>query len=350
MSDKKSVTFIDLFAGIGAFHQGLHNQGAECVFASEWDANCRATYEENLREFSPAVFNLGPGHNSDGELFSNNFAGDITKVNPDNIATHDILCAGFPCQPFSISGKKKGFSDTRGTVFFNVMEIVKVKQPTIVFLENVKHLIHHDGGNTLKVILQELEDAGYTTSWKLLNAKDFGLAQNRERIIIIGSKGAKFDFSQVETIPQKTIRDILDDSGEFEHLDREEYTLLPQELWKTQASGLIFCGYRNKAIRKAGTRPNTEHLSRVHKQPNRIYHVDGTHPTLPSQETSGRFWIYDGDSVRKLTLDEAYKLQGFPKSFRKNPNISAAYNQIGNSAAIPMIEAIYKQLKEQFNL
>lgn len=350
MADKSKVTFIDLFAGIGAFHQGLHSQGAECVFASEWDANCRVTYEENLKSISPEVFSLGSGNSSDGELFSSNFAGDITKVEPKSIADHDILCAGFPCQPFSISGKKQGFNDTRGTVFFNVMEIVKAKQPKIVFLENVKHLIHHDGGNTLKVILQELESAGYTTSWKLLNAKDFGLAQNRERIIIIASKGKKFDFSKVETIPQQTLREILDDEGDFEFLNTEDYTILPEEVWKEQASGLIFCGYRNKAIRKAGTRPNTEHLSRVHKQPNRIYHVNGTHPTLPSQETSGRFWIYDGERVRKLTLDEAYKLQGFPKSFKKNPNVSAAYNQIGNSAAIPMIEAIYRQLKEQFEL
>ena len=127
-----------------------------------------------MRGFSPDIFDLGSVNSSDGELFSTRFAGDITKVEPASIPSHDILCAGFPCQPFSISGKKKGFSDTRGTLFFNVMEIVKAKQPKVVFLENVKHLIHHDGGNTLKVILEELEDAGYATSWKLLNAKDFG--------------------------------------------------------------------------------------------------------------------------------------------------------------------------------
>lgn len=347
MEENNKVTFIDLFSGIGAFHQGLHAQGAECVFASEWDSYCRSTYEENFKNISPAVFELRTNNILNEELFSNNFAGDITKIDPSSVVDHDILCAGFPCQPFSISGRKKGFSDTRGTLFFNVMEIVKAKQPKVIFLENVKHLVHHDGGNTLKVILQELEDAGYETSWKLLNAKDFGLSQNRERIIIIGAKSNKFDFSKVERIQQKSIKDILDDVANFEFLDPKDYTLLPEELWKTQASGLIFCGYRNKAIRKAGTRPNTEHLSRVHKQPNRIYHVDGTHPTLPSQETSGRFWIYDGESVRKLTIDEAYKLQGFPKSFKKNSNLSASYNQIGNSAAIPMIEAIYKQIKEQ---
>ena len=103
-------------------------------------------------------------------------------------------------------------------------------------------------------------------------------------------------------------------------------------------------------MRTVGVRPGTEYLSRVHKQPNRIYHINGTHPTLPSQETSGRFWIYDGKIVRKLTVDECYKLQGFPKSFKKNSKLSSCYKQIGNSVAIPMIEAVYKQIKEQYNL
>lgn len=348
MKDTRKVTFIDLFAGIGGFHYALHNQGADCVFASEWEDNCRLTYEQNFKDMSPELFELRPSGDLNDGMFVNNFAGDITKIDPKSVVDHDILCGGFPCQPFSISGKQRGFNDTRGTLFFNVLEIIKAKQPKVVFLENVKHLIHHDGGNTLRVILEELENAGYKTSWKLLNAKDFGLAQNRERIIIIGNKDEKFDFSRVKSIPNKTIRDILDKSGNFEYLDKKDYTILPKELWKKQASGLIFCGYRNKTIRKAGTRPNTEHLSRVHKQPNRIYHIDGTHPTLPSQESSGRFWIYDGKKVRKLTIDEAYKLQGFPNTFKKHAKLSAVYNQIGNSVAIPMIEAVYMQIKEQF--
>lgn len=350
MTKNKTVTFIDLFAGIGGFHYALHGQGAECVFASEWEPNCRYTYEENFKNMSPKLFELKPNNGTDLGLFSNNFAGDITKVDPNSIVDHDILCGGFPCQPFSISGHKKGFNDTRGTLFFNVMEIVKAKQPKVVFLENVKHLIHHDGGNTLRVILEELENAGYKTSWKLLNAKDFGLAQNRERLVIIGNKDKRFDFTKIKTIQHKTIRDILDKDGDFEYLDEKDYTILPRELWKKQASGLIFVGYRNKAIRKAGTRPNTEHLSRVHKQPNRIYHIDGTHPTLPSQESSGRFWIYDDNKVRKLTVDEAYKLQGFPSTFKKHHKLSSVYNQIGNSVAIPMIEAVYSQIKEQYAL
>ncbi|MDE8035287.1 DNA (cytosine-5-)-methyltransferase [Actinobacillus equuli subsp. equuli] len=330
------LKFIDLFAGIGGFHQALHNQGAKCVFAAEWDNKCRETYEYNFKKISPKLFEL------------DNFAGDLTQIEPKSIPDHDILCAGFPCQPFSISGKQKGFEDTRGTLFFNVLEIIEAKQPKVVFLENVKHLVHHDNGNTLRVILEKLEELGYLAEWKVLNAKDFGLAQNRERIIIIANKQARFNFKKIKHTQNTIIKDILDTDSNFEYLKEDEYTLLPENLVKEQKSGLIFCGYRNKTIRTSGVRPNTEHLSRVHKQPNRIYHINGTHPTLPSQEASGRFFIYDGKGVRKLTIDECYKLQGFPKSFQKNQNLAACYNQIGNSVAIPMIEAIFSQIKEQY--
>lgn len=335
VTQSPKLTFIDLFAGIGGFHLALHKQGAKCVFASEWDDKARETYQANYQSLDNDLFLQG------------NFVGDITLIDPNTIPQHDILCAGFPCQPFSISGKQKGFNDVRGTLFFNVLEIIQAKQPKVVFLENVKHLVHHDNGNTLKVIIEQLENIGYRTKWQILNAKDFGLAQNRERIIIIASKEHYFDFSKIKTTKHQTIKDILD-HDDFEYLNPDEYTLLDENLWKKQKSGLIFCGYRNKKIRNAGTRPNTEHLSRVHKQPNRIYHIDGTHPTIPSQETSGRFFIYDGKGVRKLSIDECYKLQGFPKSFKKNSQLSACYNQIGNSVAIPMIEAIYQQIVEQY--
>jgi len=118
-------------------------------------------------------------------------------------------------------------------------------------------------------------------------------------------------------------------------------------MWKVQKSGLIFCGHRNKEIRKNGVRANTEHLSRVHKQPNRIYHVNGTHPTIPSQETSGRFWIYDGKTVRKLTLNECFRLQGFPEDFDKISNVGSCYKQIGNAVAVPMIEGVGKEILKQ---
>lgn len=349
-SNGRRSTFIDLFAGIGGFHLALSRQGAECVFAAEWDAECRKVYEDNFKDISPSLFKSEPSLLDKDLSEQPLFAGDITKVDPQTIPDHDILCGGFPCQPFSVSGKQRGFADTRGTLFFNILDIARVKQPKVIFLENVKQLKYHDGGETLKIILQELNNIGYETSWKILNAKDFGTAQNRERIIIVASKEKKFDFSNLEMQKPKILKDILDETGNFEILDSGDYTIIPREFWKKQKSGLIFCGYRNKSIRKAGVRPDTEYLSRVHKQPNRIYHTDGVHPTLPSQESAGRFWIYDGKIVRKLTISECYKLQGFPDDFKKSKSNASCYKQIGNSVAIPMIEAVYKQIKEQYNL
>ncbi len=326
MKKKHKFDFIDLFAGIGGFRFALEELGGRCVFSSEIDSECAKTYEANFGEYP---------------------SGDITKTDPKTIPSHTILCAGFPCQPFSISGKMKGFGDTRGTLFFNILEIVKEKKPKVVFLENVKHLKDHDGKKTLKTIVRSLEELGYKTEWHLLNAKDFGLAQNRERIIIIGSKKDKFDFSKIKKSKSKTINDILENGGNFEYLKPSEYTILPKSQWKKQVSGLIFCGYRNKSIRINGTRPNTEHLSRVHKQPNRIYFVEGTHPTIPSQESAGRFWIYDGQNVRKLTLTECFKLQGFPDDFIKISSPGACYKQIGNAVAVPMIKEVGKRILTQ---
>jgi DNA (cytosine-5)-methyltransferase 1 len=311
--------FIDLFAGIGGFRIALDKLGGTCVFSSEIDEECKKTYLANFGEMPH---------------------GDITKINSYSIPDHDILCAGFPCQPFSICGLKKGFEDTRGTLFFNVMEIIANKRPKAVLLENVKHLLHHDQGKTLKTIIKSLQSEGYFVNWKILNAKDFGLAQNRERIIIIGTLDQNFDFKQINNKAPKKIKDILEAKQGFDFLKPSEYSILDRKLWKLQGSGLIFCGYRNKSIRKVGVRENTEHLSRVHKQPNRIYHVNGTHPTLPSQEVSGRFFIYDNENVRKLSINECFRLQGFPDSFKKISSTGNLYKQIGNSVAVPMIEDI----------
>jgi len=321
-----SFHFIDLFSGIGGIRLGFEKAGGYCVYSSEIEPECVKTYEANFDETPD---------------------GDITKTVYKSIPNHSVICAGFPCQPFSISGKMKGFEDTRGTLFFSILEIVRAKKPEVVFLENVKHLKYHDKGNTLKVIIKALEDEGYFVTWKVLNALDFGVAQNRERIIIIASKKAKFDFNKITLKEHKLIKDILDKKGNFEYLPKSEYTILPKHLWKTQKSGLIFCGHRNRSIRKAGVRPNTEHLSRVHKQPNRIYHIDGTHPTLPSQETSGRFWIYDDKTVRKLTIDECFRLMGFPDSFKRISKNGHLYKQLGNSVCVPMMEALAISVKEQ---
>lgn len=319
-------TFVDLFAGIGGFRIALEKLGGACVFTSEIDSECAKVYSTNFGEYPE---------------------GDIVDIDIKKIPKHDVLCAGFPCQPFSISGHKKGFRDERGTLFFNIVDMIKVIKPKVVFLENVKYLKDHNGGSTLETILESLKVLGYNTSWNILNAKDFGVAQNRERIIIIAHCRKYFDFSKVQKKDSIEIRGIVDEDGDFEFLEKNEYTLLPRKQWKKQRSGLIFCGYRNKAIRKNGIRPNTKHLSRVHKQPNRIYHIDGKHPTLPSQESSGRFWVYDGKGVRKLTINECFKLQGFPDDFEKMGSVGSCYNQIGNAVAVPMIESVGKEILRQ---
>lgn len=322
-----SISFIDLFCGIGGIRLGMEKVGFHCIMSSDINPECQRTYYENFGEIPQ---------------------GDVKEVDEKNIPEHDILCAGFPCQPFSISGKQKGFGDTRGTLFFEICRIINEKKPPVVFLENVKHLVHHDHGNTLDVILKELEELGYTVSWRILNGADFGVPQNRERIIIIGSPKGEFDFDKLRTQPRGRLIDYLDKEGDFEYLRPDEYTLLENP--KAQpASGLIFAGYRNKSIRKVGVRPGTIHLSRVHKQPNRIYSVYGIHPTLPSQETSGRYFILTEDNrVRKLTLAECWRIMGFPEEYKKISATGEQYKQLGNSVCVPMIAAVAEEIKNQF--
>ena len=320
------MKFIDLFAGIGGFRMGFEKAGFKCVFSCEIDKNCQEVYQNNFTE----------------KPFD-----DVNKIQPDALEDFDVLVAGFPCQPFSICGKKQGFEDTRGTLFFEICRIIKTKQPKVIVLENVKHLIHHDRGNTFNVILTSVRNLGYNVTYQILNARNFGVPQHRERIIIIASKGKEFNFSQIKRQFPPRLRDFLDKTGNFEILDKSEYTLIENP--KLQESGLLFVGYRNKGTWKTGVRPNTEHLSRVHRQPNRIYSIDGVHPTLPSQETSGRFFIYipEKDIVRKLTIGECYRIMGFPETFKIHPNLGESYKQIGNSVCVPMVEAIAKEILNQ---
>ena len=323
------MKFIDLFCGIGGFRIGFERNGFECVFSSDFDKKVQETYEQN---------------------YSEKPYGDLTKLNPKDLPKFDVLLGGFPCQPFSISGKKRGFEDTRGTLFFDVCRIIKEKQPKILVLENVKHLIHHDKKNTFKVIINSLKELGYNVSYKVLNTKDFGLPQNRERIFIIGCKNGYFNFDLMRKTQSKSLSKFLDKEGKFEYLSKSEYTLLDDGIFKRQRdSGLIFIGYRNKKGFRNGIRPNTLHLSRVHRQPNRIYSAEGYHPTIPSQESSGRFYVHitETNKVRKLTIDECYRIMGFPNNFLKHKNRGEQYKQIGNSVGVNIIEEISYQIINQ---
>jgi len=323
------MRIIDLFCGIGGFRVGFHFNGFETVFSSDFNKYVQETYEDN--------YGVKP-------------YGDITQIDPKDIPDFEVLCGGFPCQPFSISGKKLGFDDTRGTLFFDICRIIDVKKPKVVVLENVKHLINHDKKRTFKVIIDSLKDLGYNVGFKLLNTKNFGLPQNRERIFIIGCQNGYFDFEKMVESNSKPLKYFLDKDGDFEYLDIDEYTLLDEGMYKRQIeSGLIFRGYRNKNGFKKGVRPNSLHLNRSHRQPNRIYSIEGYHPTLPSQETSGRFFIYDTriDRVRKLTIRECYRIMGYPEDFKLNSRIGERYKQIGNSVGVNVIKEISKQILEQ---
>lgn len=327
MKLKEKVRFIDLFAGIGGFRLAFEKVGYECVFSAEIDKHACEVYKEN---------------------FGDDPYCDITKLDAKDIPDFDLLCAGFPCQAFSISGKQKGFyDDTRGTLFFDICRILKEKQPKAFMLENVQNLEKHDNGNTLRVMLDNLHKLGYTVNFQVLNAREFDSPQNRERIILIGNReGIYFDFSLIEKQTPKPMKYYLDDEGDFEYLEPSEYTIL-DEYKQQPKSGLIFIGYRNKKIRTVGVRPGTEHLSRVHKQPNRIYSSEGSHPTIASQETSGRYWIYHKGKVRKLTQDECFRFMGFPPTFKKVGLKSKLYERIGNSVCVNMIEAVAVQIDKQ---
>jgi DNA (cytosine-5)-methyltransferase 1 len=263
-----------------------------------------------------------------------------------------MICGGFPCQPFSVAQWKdaKAFKDPRGNMFFEIMRLVDIRKPLCIFLENVANLTTIEHGEVIKTIMESLESRGYHTSYKILNVKNFGIPQNRERVYIVASLNKTFDFSVLEsTRIGSSITDILDETSD-EIIDSQKYTIIDDCHVKQQnKSGLIFKGYINGKIRKAGTRENTEHLSRVHKQPMRIYSTNGTHPTLSASESSGRYHIYDErlGIVRKLSLKECYKLMTYPDTFKIAGVKGIAYKQIGNSVCVKVIESIIREMKTQ---
>ena len=194
-------TFIDLFAGLGGFHIALESLGAKCVYANEWDSHAQEVYKSN--------FNIQP-------------EGDITKVDEKTIPDHDILCAGFPCQAFSISGKRLGFQDSRGTLFFDVARIVKEKRPKVVFMENVKNFASHDGGKTIAVVKATMEELGYSFEYRVLNAVDYGIPQKRERVYMVCFRNdidyTTFRFPKPFKLTKHVEDFLLDDKSIVKHL------------------------------------------------------------------------------------------------------------------------------------
>jgi DNA (cytosine-5)-methyltransferase 1 len=302
---KQKYKTIDLFAGIGGIRLGFEEHGCNTVFSSEWDKHAQDMYEAN---FGERPF------------------GDINLIKPKDIPDHDILLAGFPCQPFSIAGKGLGFADTRGTLFFNIEAILQAKQPKAFLLENVKRLTTHDNGQTFAVILEKLKGLGYTVYHKVFNSLDFGVPQKRERIYIVGFKeNIHFQFPK----PLGTYKPLI------------EVLLKDEEI---PASYFLSAHLKEKRLKTVkGTPPYPS-----------IWHenIGGNISALPyscALRAGGSYNYLVVNGVRRLTDREMLRLQGFPDTFKINIPYSQARKVAGNSVSVPVISAIAKELINSLN-
>lgn len=316
-----SYDFIDLFAGIGGMRIAFQTAGCRCVFSSEWDKNCQKTYFSNFGEIP---------------------YGDITKINEKDIPNHDILVAGFPCQPFSIAGVSKknslgratGFQDkTQGTLFFDVCRIIAEKRPKAFMLENVKNLKSHDKGNTWRVIKESLEGLNYKIFDEILDGQDF-VPQHRERILIVGfdkeryGENVDFQFDYKKPNYKPCLNDIL--LKEYDH----KYVLTPK-LWdylqnyakKHKAAGNGF-GY------------GMPDLNGVSRTLSARYYKDGSEILINRG---------DGEIPRRLTPKECARLQGYPENFKITVSDTQAYKQFGNSVVVPLMSSIATLIVEKLN-
>lgn len=310
MKSKKKIKIIDLFAGIGGIRLGFEQafgKDLECVFTSEIDKFAIQTY----------IANFG----------NENIYGDITKISEKDIPEHDILLAGFPCQPFSQAGLKKGFKDTRGTLFFDIERILISKKPKAFLLENVKQLKGHDKGNTLKVILQHLNDTGYKTYVKVLAAKDFGIPQNRERIYIVGFLDKTVDFKFPEPMKKEIkVGDILEKDP------NEKYTI-SDKLWAGHQRRKLMHKEKGNGFGYGLFNENSSYTNTISAR----YYKDGSEILIEQK----------GKNPRKLTPREAARLQGFPETYKIDAvSDNQLYKQFGNSVCVPVIEKIAEEMKK----
>lgn len=376
------MKFLDLFAGIGGFRLGMESAGHECVGFCEIDKFARKSYK--------AI------HNMEGEIELH----DITRVSNESvrrIGSVDVICGGFPCQAFSIAGNRRGFEDTRGTLFFEIARFASILRPKYLFLENVKGLLNHDGGATFETILGALDELGYNVEWQVLNSKDFGVPQNRERVFIIGhlrgrSIRAIFPLGgndKTTDCKQQKIKKVgnirkkgKSQSGDVVSIDSLAPTLcstttqkdplkvaIPGGLAPT-LSTMQGRGQEPKIIQKArGFNKGAQHsiaptLSSNSWQENNLVKVVDFYNKITKDEVgtltssgggstvrAGSFGITDGYRIRKLTPRECWRLQGFPdwafdKAQEVNSN-SQLYKQAGNSVTVNVIEAISKNLNDK---
>ncbi len=311
--NKESVAkykMIDLFAGIGGIRTGFTNvfgKDAEVVFSSEIDKHAQETYFVNYGE----------------QPF-----GDITKIAEEDIPPHDIILAGFPCQAFSVAGYRKGFEDTRGTLFFDVARIAKYHKPQVLFLENVKGFVNHDNGKTFEIVKKTLEEIGYRVFAKVLNTKDYGIPQNRERIYIVCFLNHDIDFQFPKPLNKTPhIKKYLDKDVE----ERFYYTGKP-----------LYEKLKEHVVNQDTMYQWRRHYVRENK--------NNVCPTLTANMGTGGHnvpIVHDGKDIRKLTPQECVRLQGFDNKFNfpKQMALSHQYKQAGNSVTVNVIEAIAKEIQ-----
>lgn len=300
---KAKFKFIDLFAGVGGMRMALESAGGTCVFSSEWDKDAQKTYFANFNDMPH---------------------GDITKISSDDIPKFDVLSAGFPCQPFSTIGKRAGFEhETQGTLFYDVLRIIEKKRPLSFLLENVKGLISHDRGNTLRVIKESLEEVGYKIYFRILDSADYGVPQIRQRIYIVG-------------------------------FDTKKFTKDPEFFWpnpamqKVGVGKFIETGIENHSISK---HLQNVYLFKLNDGRPQIVDSDSDFPvkTLVAsyhkiQRLTGTF-VADGPTgIRLLTANECKAIMGFPKKFEIPVSRTQMYRQMGNSVAVPVVKAVSREL------
>jgi DNA (cytosine-5)-methyltransferase 1 len=307
-NSEKKITFVDLFAGIGGIRKGFEFPYTECVFSSEIDKFAKKTYEANFNEMP---------------------SGDITQIDPYDIPDFNILLAGFPCQPFSQAGLKMGFDDSRGNLFFDIVRILECKKPSIVFLENVRNLATHNNGETLKIIIKNLEALNYKVFYQILNARDFGVPQNRARIYIIGFLD-DVNFTFPEPLKKETrLGDIL------EKTVNEKYTI-SDKLWSGHLRRKMEHKKNGNGFGYSLFDENSKYTSTISAR----YYKDGSEILIKQED----------QNPRKITPREAARLQGFPDDFIIPVNDSQAYRQFGNSVAVPVIKSLAIKIMEAIRL
>lgn len=314
--ENKEFTFIDLFCGLGGFRIAFEDKGGNCVFSSDIDKYAQETYLEN---FGERPF------------------GDITKIESSEIPNHDILCAGFPCQPFSLAGKRLGFEDTRGTLFFDVARIIKDKKPKAIILENVAGLVNHDNGNTLKVIEEQVDLLGYKFYCKLMNAYDYGVPQNRNRWYGIAIRKDLLSDRDQFVFPNPielkiTLNDIIQDCVD------EGYNITEIAKYNIEEHVKSF---------KLNKRYSKDHILIANeiRKSRCNFRCDGISPCLTAKMGTG------GNNVpvvvkqnRKFTERECLDIMGYPEWYKIKKNNMQSYKQIGNSVVVPVVKLLANNL------